>query len=183
MTARPTANSITHAHAGDDTVTLSYDARFLRRRVLTTAAGRDFLVDLEHTTSLDAGDAFQLDDGRRVAVVAAPEALYEVRGTAADLIRLAWHIGNRHTPCQIEPDRLLIQRDHVIADMLRRMDECVRIARRHADDCARVEKETESYLLAEARAHGCQLSEDEMRSILSLDLELNAQGLVIWAKG
>ena len=69
------------------------------------------------------------------------------------------------------------------ADMLRRMDECVRIARRHADDCARVEKETESYLLAEARAHGCRLSEDEMRSILSLDLELNAQGLVIWAKG
>ena len=121
MTARPTANSITHAHAGDDTVTLSYDARFLRRRVLTTAAGRDFLVDLEHTTSLDAGDAFQLDDGRRVAVVAAPEALYEVRGTAADLIRLAWHIGNRHTPCQIEPDRLLIQRDHVMADMFARL--------------------------------------------------------------
>ena len=121
MTARPTARSITHAHDGDDTVTLTYDARFLRRRVLTTAAGREVLVDLEHTTSLDAGDAFQLDDGGRVAVLAAPEALYEVRGSAADLIRLAWHIGNRHTPCQIEPDRLLIQRDHVMADMFARL--------------------------------------------------------------
>lgn len=118
MTNLPTARSITHAHSGDDTVTLSYDARFLRRRVLTAASGLEFLVDLEHTTSLDAGDAFILDDGRRVAVIAAAEALYEVRG---DLTRLAWHIGNRHTPCQIEPDRLLIQRDHVMRDMLAKL--------------------------------------------------------------
>ena len=41
--------------------------------------------------------------------------------TGTDLPRIAWHIGNRHTPCQIESDRLLIQRDHVIADMLRRI--------------------------------------------------------------
>ena len=125
MTTRPTARSITLAQEGDDHVTLSYDARFLRRRVLTTAAGREFLVDLEHTTSLNAGDAFQLDDGSRVAVLAAPEALYEVRGDEADLIRLAWHIGNRHTPCQIEPDRLLIQRDHVMRDMLARLGAAV----------------------------------------------------------
>jgi len=38
--------------------------------------------------------------------------------TAPDLIRVAWHIGNRHTPCQIESTRLVIQRDHVIRDML-----------------------------------------------------------------
>ena len=126
MTNRPTARTVTQAHPGDETVTLSYDARFLRRRVLTTAAGEDFLVDLAQTTSLDAGDAFHLDDGRRVAVVAAEEALYEVRGDAGALVRLAWHIGNRHTPCQIAPDRLLIQRDHVMADMLARLGAEVR---------------------------------------------------------
>ncbi len=99
-------------------MTLCYDARFLRRRVRVTAAGREFLVDLEHTTSLDAGDAFALDDGGRVAVIAAAEVLYEIRG---DLTRLASHIGNRHTPCQIEPDRLLIQRDHVMRDMFAKL--------------------------------------------------------------
>ena len=54
-----------------------------------------------------------------IAVTAAPEPLLEVRGP--DWHRLAWHIGNRHTPCQIERDRLLIQPDHVIADMLTRL--------------------------------------------------------------
>ena len=95
---------------------LSYDDRFLRRKRLETGAGRPFIVDLAHTTSLNDGDALLLEDGGRVRVRAAAEALLEVSGPC--LTRLAWHIGNRHTPCQIEPDRLLIQRDHVIADML-----------------------------------------------------------------
>ncbi|GHF40932.1 urease accessory protein UreE [Seohaeicola zhoushanensis] len=96
--------------------TLTYDERFLRRKVLTTGEGSRFLVDLEHTESVDQGDAFELGDGRLIAVQAAAEELLEVRGD--DLVRLAWHIGNRHTPCQIEPDRLLIQRNHVLLDML-----------------------------------------------------------------
>ena len=60
-----------------------------------------------------------LADGREVEVVAAPEPLLEIRGR--NLVRLAWHIGNRHTPCQVETDRLLIQPDHVIRDMLARL--------------------------------------------------------------
>ncbi len=99
-----------------DTIELTYDGRFLRRKVLTTTRGTRFLVDLAHTTSLDHGDAFELEDGRFVEVVAADEELLEVTG--ADLVRIAWHVGNRHTPCQIETDRLLIQRDHVIWKML-----------------------------------------------------------------
>lgn len=95
---------------------LSYENRFLRRKVLCTDAGDRFLVDLAHTTSFSHGDAFVLEDGREIVVIAAAEELLDVRG--ADLVRLAWHIGNRHTPCQIEPHRLLIQRDHVIRDML-----------------------------------------------------------------
>ncbi|WP_120503805.1 urease accessory protein UreE [Sulfitobacter mediterraneus] len=99
-----------------DRVSLNYDDRLLRRKRLTTAAAEAFIIDLVQTTSLDHGDALELEDGRLIEVVAADEDLLEVTG--ADLPRIAWHIGNRHTPCQIERDRLLIQRDHVIRDML-----------------------------------------------------------------
>ncbi len=99
-----------------DRVSLTYEQRFLRRKVLHTVEGDKFLVDLEQTTSVDDGDAFELEDRRFVAVTAAAEALLQVTGD--NLPRLAWHIGNRHTPCQIEADRLLIQRDHVIQAML-----------------------------------------------------------------
>lgn len=97
-------------------VVLGYDERFLRRKRLVTAAGEGFLVDLAETTNVLAGDAFALSDGRLVEVAAAAEAVLVVTG---DLTRLAWHIGNRHTPCQIEADRLVIRADHVLADMLR----------------------------------------------------------------
>ena len=118
----PTAQSVRRAgtwKCAADRVVLSYDDRFLRRKVLRTAAGQDILVDLEHTTSLNHGDALALADGRLVEVAAAVEDLLAI--TCGDLVRIAWHVGNRHTPCQIEPDRLLIQRDHVIRDMLDRI--------------------------------------------------------------
>lgn len=95
---------------------LDYDARFIRRKVLHLDTGQSVLVDLPKTTSLDHGGALLLDTGEEIQIIAAPEPLLEVTGH--DLVRIAWHIGNRHTPCQIESDRLLIQRDHVIRDML-----------------------------------------------------------------
>lgn len=106
-----------HGHwAQPDTrCALTYEERFLRRKVVVTEAG-DVLIDLAQTTSLNNGDALELEDGKLVEIVAAAEPLLAVRGD--DLTRLAWHIGNRHTPCQIEPDRLVIQRDHVIREML-----------------------------------------------------------------
>jgi urease accessory protein len=117
MTGLPVAQQL-HRGGGDakaDAVDLSYDARFLRRKRLVAQSGLAFVVDLEKTTSLDDGDALELADGRRVTVRAAAEDVLEVRG---DLPRLAWHIGNRHTPCQIAGDHLLIQRDPVIRHML-----------------------------------------------------------------
>lgn len=106
-----------HTHGEpSDCLSLTYEDRFMRRKVLTCESGEQILVDLAQTTSLDHGGALVLDDGREVAIQAAPEALLQV--TAPDLTRIAWHIGNRHTPCQIESDRLLIQVDHVIRDML-----------------------------------------------------------------
>ncbi|VVT03756.1 Urease accessory protein UreE [Roseovarius sp. EC-HK134] len=117
MTDLPVARHLLH-HAPDrvsDTVVLDYDARLMRRKRLVGRDGLEFLVDLAEVTNLDDHWGFALDDGRAVAVEAAPEDLIEVRG---DLARLAWHIGNRHTPCQIGADHLCIRRDHVIEAML-----------------------------------------------------------------
>ncbi len=105
-------------------ILLSYDDRFLRRKSLTISTGDTLLIDLPQTTSLNHGDAFELTDGRLIKIIAAKELLIEIKGD--DLVRLAWHIGNRHTPCQIEPDRLLIQHDHVIHDMLAQLGAILR---------------------------------------------------------
>ena len=100
-----------------DRLSLTYDARFVRRKRLDTLGGAQVVVDLPETTNLHDGDALVLEDGRLIEVLAAPEPLLEVTGP--DLVRLAWHIGNRHTPCQIAEDHLLIRDDKVLAGMLR----------------------------------------------------------------
>ncbi|TPE53105.1 urease accessory protein UreE [Amaricoccus solimangrovi] len=104
-----------------DRVTLDYEGRFLRRRTLATASGASLLVDLAETVSLEAGDAFVTEDGARIAIEAAAEPLVEVRTVPGGLARLAWHIGNRHTPAEIAADHLLIRRDHVLEAMLTRL--------------------------------------------------------------
>lgn len=121
MTDLPTARRLIRAAdpaaAADpaDVVDLDYEGRILRRRRLTTRRGESLMVDLAETASVDEGDCFVLDDGRQIVVHAAAEPVLTVTG---DLARLAWHIGNRHTPCQIGADRLVIRDDHVIAAML-----------------------------------------------------------------
>jgi urease accessory protein len=99
------------------TVTLDYDGRLMRRRRLETSDG-GLMVDLAETVSLEPGDALKTDDGRLVEVAAADEPVVQIRG---DLPRLAWHIGNRHTPCQIGADHLVIRQDHVLEAMLRQL--------------------------------------------------------------
>ncbi|MGR3466458.1 MAG: urease accessory protein UreE [Shimia sp.] len=96
-------------------VHLDYAQRLLRRRRLEAEGGLAFLVDLPRTTHVNPGEAFALDDGRAIRIAAQREPLLRITGV---LPRLAWHIGNRHTPCQIGTDHLLIQRDKVLADML-----------------------------------------------------------------
>ncbi|MEO1774895.1 MAG: urease accessory protein UreE [Pseudomonadota bacterium] len=103
-------------------VTLEREARYRRRGVLTTEAGETLLLDLPEATELEHGALLMLEDGRAVEVRAAPEPLLEIRAEdARHLARLAWHIGNRHLPAEVQADRLLIQRDHVIAEMVRRL--------------------------------------------------------------
>ena len=103
----------------DMAITLDFEARFLRRKRLASDCGTEFMVDLAQTVSLNAGDAFMLDDGRQIIIHAAVEPVLEIRHE--NLARIAWHIGNRHTPCQIGDDHLIIRRDHVLEDLLIRL--------------------------------------------------------------
>lgn len=99
-----------------DVVVLTYDQRLMRRKRLVTAQNEGFLVDLPAVTNLDTYWGFELADGRAIRILAAEEPVLVVTG---DLPRLAWHIGNRHTPCEITPNYLVIREDHVLEAMLR----------------------------------------------------------------
>ena len=108
-----------HRREPYDTIVLDHDQRRLRRKLLRLSGGDEVLVDFPQTLTLEHGSALELEDGRLVAIVAAAELLYEIRGRdPAHLVRLAWHIGNRHTAAQLEESRILIKRDHVLKTML-----------------------------------------------------------------
>jgi urease accessory protein len=103
-----------------DTVVLDFDDRHRRRMAMTGTRGLEFLLDLEEVVALRGGDALVLEDGRLVEVVAAPEPLAEIRcADPHQLVRVAWHLGNRHLPTQISGKHLRIRRDHVIEDMVK----------------------------------------------------------------
>jgi urease accessory protein len=103
-----------------DTVVLDFDDRHRRRMAMTGTRGLAFLLDLENAVALRGGDALVLEDGRLIEVVAAPEPLIEIRGSDPQhLVRLAWHLGNRHLPTQITARGLRIRRDHVIEAMVK----------------------------------------------------------------
>jgi urease accessory protein len=105
--------------AAADRVRLDYDGRRRRRIVLAGLSGGRYLLDLPEAAHLRDGDALRLADGRLVEVEALAEPLLEVRAATPEaLLRLAWHIGNRHLAAAILADRILIRRDHVIAHML-----------------------------------------------------------------
>jgi urease accessory protein len=115
----PRATSLAAAGTAAATVTLAYDDRHRRRLRLTTDCGRTFLLDLAEARVLRDGDLLALDDGSLVQVRAAPEAVLDV--TASDpvaMARIAWHLGNRHTPTQILPGQLRIRADHVLEHLL-----------------------------------------------------------------
>ena len=103
-----------------DAVTLDHEGRQRRRIALQGEGGLAFLLDLDKATQLDDGDAVKLEDGRLVAVKAAPERLLEVTAeNPLRLLRVAWHVGNRHTPAEITAEAVYIQDDHVLAEMIR----------------------------------------------------------------
>lgn len=101
------------------TVVLAHGERHLRRKLLHLDDGSMVMLDLKEAVLFHHGDLLEVDDGSLVEIRAAEEKLFEVHGREPlHLLELAWHLGNRHLSVQIEPDRILILRDHVILDML-----------------------------------------------------------------
>ena len=101
------------------TITLTREARYRRRIAWQTDDGAPFLLDLPEATYLPDGTGLALDDGSVVVVRAASEDLLQI--TARDrlaLMRIAWHIGNRHTPAEIADETIFILPDHVLAEMV-----------------------------------------------------------------
>jgi urease accessory protein len=102
-----------------DTVTLAYLDRHRRRIRLVAASGSAYLLDLPRAHHLVEGDGLELEGGGYLCVRAAAEPLFEVVAAShADLLRIAWHVGNRHLPVQIVGQRLRVRADHVIAEMV-----------------------------------------------------------------
>ncbi len=103
-------------------VVLAHDERHLRRKLLHLEDNSMVMLDLKAPVHLAHGDILALDNGNFVEVVASEEPLMEVRARdQLHLTELAWHLGNRHLKAQIEGERILILRDHVIRDMLERL--------------------------------------------------------------
>jgi urease accessory protein len=103
-----------------DFVALGFDDRHRRRLAIVTARGERVLLDLPAAVAIPGGARLVLEDGRQLEVRAAPEPLTEVRASDPHhLARLAWHLGNRHVAAAIAGGRILIRRDHVLAEMLR----------------------------------------------------------------
>jgi urease accessory protein len=101
-----------------DEVLMGYDSRFRRRIVLKTQAGKSVLVDLPKAARMRDGDGLLVDAGI-VRIRAESEALMEVHvPDAVGLIRIAWHLGNRHLPVQLLGDHIRIREDSVIAQMI-----------------------------------------------------------------
>jgi urease accessory protein len=112
-------------------VRLDYDRRTRRRIALRGAGGLEFLLDLAKAPVLRAGDGIKLEDGRIVAVEAAPERLLEIAcSDERALARAAWHLGNRHLATEIGARVLCVREDHVIADMARGLGAEVRLVER-----------------------------------------------------
>jgi len=103
-----------------DRVVLSFDDRFRRRILLKGEKGTTVLLSLKEAMHLRAGDALEAEDGSLIEVVAASEKLIEVRcESPMHLLRIAWHLGNRHLPTQIDGSCLRIRYDKIILEMVK----------------------------------------------------------------
>jgi urease accessory protein len=133
-------------------VSLDWDVRQKSRFDAVDSLGRSFGVFLPRGTAVRGGDVLVLEDGSLVRVTAAPQAVLHIshcpqHGTAFDLTRAAYHLGNRHVPIELQSDHLKIEPDHVLADMLRAMHLIVR------EDRLAFEPEAGAYS-AQGHGHG-----------------------------
>jgi urease accessory protein len=109
-----------------DSISIDHAHRHRRRLLMKTQGGSEILLDFPQAVRLRQNDGLLLEDGRVVRVDARPEPVMILTAEKHLLLRLAWHLGNRHLPVQILPDSLIIQADHVIADMAKGLGAGVR---------------------------------------------------------
>jgi urease accessory protein len=107
------------------TLELDWDTRSKSRFSATDSTGREIGVVLPRGTTLRGGDVLVAEDGSMLRVIAAPQPVLQVRhctehGSPFDLLRAAYHLGNRHVPLELQPELLQFEPDPVLADMLRR---------------------------------------------------------------
>ena len=105
-------------------VELDWDLRQKSRFEATDSLGRVLGVFLPRGTTARGGDVLVAEDGSLVRMLAAPQPVMVVRacavhGTPFDLLRAAYHLGNRHVALELKPDHLKFEPDPVLADMLR----------------------------------------------------------------
>ena len=134
------------------TVELDWDVRQKSRFDATDSLGRTLGVFLPRGTAVRGGDALVAEDGSLIVVQAAAQAVLVVRpcsehGSPFDLLRAAYHLGNRHVQLELQPDRLLLEPDHVLADLLRQMHLIV------SEQSSAFEPESGAYA-ASTHAHG-----------------------------
>ena len=108
------------------TIELDWDVRQKSRFAATDSLGRDLAIFLPRGQAVRGGDVLVAEDGSLIRVIAAPQKVLRItacaqHGSPFDLMRAAYHLGNRHVPIEQQPDHLKIEPDHVLADMLRSM--------------------------------------------------------------
>jgi urease accessory protein len=109
-----------HGRAIVDTVILDYEQRAAGKASATGINGTSVDIELEQPTRLRTDDLIVLDDGNLVEVVAAAEPLIEARAAdLAGLMRLAWHLGDRHLPVEVLTNRIRVKQDPAIETLLR----------------------------------------------------------------
>ncbi|HJV62590.1 MAG TPA: urease accessory protein UreE [Albitalea sp.] len=133
-------------------VVLDWDTRQKSRFDTEDSQGRQLGVFLPRGAVVRGGDVLVAEDGTLIKVIATPQPVLVVRpcaehGSAFDLVRAAYHLGNRHVQLELQPDRLQLEPDHVLADMLRQMHLTV------TEELAPFEPESGAYASA-AHAHG-----------------------------
>ena len=132
-------------------VSLDWDTRRRSRFAATDSQGRELAVFLARGTVVRGGDVLVAEDGSLVRVLAKEQPVLVVRrcpehGGAADLLRAAYHLGNRHVALEVRAECLQLEPDHVLAELLRRMHLLV------SEELAPFEPESGAY--GHGHAHG-----------------------------
>ena len=99
-----------------DQISLTYEERFIRRKKLISDKGLEFLVNLKEAKNIDENQFFELDNGKLIKIISKKENLIEVTGD--NINKIIWHLGNRHVQVEIKNNKVLIEDDPIILDMI-----------------------------------------------------------------